>query len=131
GPGAPGKAPARHRSTRTTSDGITVRVYRVYPPAPAAAPATGTPPSTITPTDRPAAGFACRGVVKGSSGKPGPGAPEAGVAASSDAPAPPSTAPGGTPPPCPPIPPECKSAPFAMAELSNDAAVGQGRLPLN
>jgi hypothetical protein len=136
GSSLPDEPPARHLFTRTTADGITIRAYRTDPPAPARE----TSPSTPPPSGKaPAAGVACGGgVIERWSGKPVP--PEAGVSSSSDASSGASASasassgansgsPSGAPPPCPPIPPDCKPTPFVMAELSNDAAVGQGPVP--
>src|SRR5437660_119927 len=55
------------------------------------------------------------------------------VATSSPAPAPPGAPapPPGPPPPCPPFPPQCKAPPTVIAELSTDAAVGQGFDPID
>src|SRR5205823_6847700 len=56
-------------------------------------------------------------------GEPAP-APEPGAA-----PAPPAN---GAPPPCAPgLPPVCKAAPSVLAEVSNDAAVGQSFDPID
>src|SRR5438270_6239997 len=150
--GGPDAPPAHHLFTRTTADGIVVRAYRTDPPAPASEGST----STTTPAEKPAAGFACRGTVPGSPGKPPP--PEAGVSsspgepgqtanassasgssasavsgasASANASSPPTGATPAPPPPQCPIPPDCKPTSFVMAELSSEAAVGQGILPLN
>jgi hypothetical protein len=144
--------PAHHLFTRTTADGIVVRAYRTDPPTPPAATATST---TVPAGKAPSAGVACRGFVTGGPGKPVP--PEAGVSTgspgqasssanasasadsgasggSSTGPANPDAPPpaGGVPAPmpCPPIPPDCKPTPSLIAELSNDAAVGQGFYPL-
>ncbi|MCU1450527.1 MAG: hypothetical protein JWP02_2697 [Acidimicrobiales bacterium] len=150
--GGPDAPSAHHLFTRTTADGIVVRAYRMDPPAPPA----GTSTSTSVPTGKgaPAAGVACSGFVTGGPGKPVP--PEAGTSsgspgqASSNASASASANSGagaessagpanadssppapGTPAPLPcPVPPACNPTPLVMAELSNDAAVGQGFVPL-
>ena len=127
----PGGTPpkATHLFTRTTADGITIRAYRIDPPAPPEPSATtSTPPKakqTICPKPMtvkpgaPASGSTSSGEADGRSG-----------GAANTAPLPP---PGPNavvneppPPPCAPgEPPVCKAAPSVLAEVSNDAAVGQ------
>ena len=133
-----------HLFTRTTSDGITIRAYRQDPPPP--------PPEATTPTSSPSAktqqsicpkpmvvpGATGSGTPAGSASS-GSGSASASASASSGeagtstgggetAPAPPPQpfVSNGPPPPCAPdVPPICKAAPSVLAEVSNDAAVGQ------
>ena len=127
------KATVTHLFTRTTSDGITIRAYRLDPPPPAS-PTTSTTSKqqqTVCPKPLPVEpnGVAASGSASGSvSSGEASGGSSAGQAPS----APPGTVINGTPPPCAPyMPPICKSAPSVMAEVSDDAAVGQGFDPID
>jgi hypothetical protein len=122
---------ANHLFTRTSSDGIVIRAYRVDPPAPPEGKTTPTTqpadaktqqapcpqPMTVKP-GAPAAGAEAGSSVSAEPGSPGPDSP-------------PETVINGTPPPRAPMPPTCKVSPAVLAEVSTDAAVGQGFDPID
>ena len=119
---------ATHLFSRTTSDGITIRAYRMDPPTP--------PPSSPSTTTAPAgkAQTICPKPMPAEPPGAATGSGEAGVSSSGaeTKPAPPNTVINGTPPPCSPgAPPICKAAPSVLAEVSNDAAVGQSFDPMD
>lgn len=124
--GSPPKA--THLFTRTTSDGITIRAYRMDPPAPP------TPPPSTPSTTTGKAQTICPKPMPVEPPGPATGSGGAGVSSggAETKPAPPSPAVNGGPPPCAPgAPPMCKAGPSVLAEVSNDAAVGQGFDPID
>jgi len=129
---------ATHLFTRTTADGITIRAYRQDPPPPP--PAGATTPTTPTTTASPnGQQTVCPKPMTVKPGAPASGSSggEAGTstggAQTEPAPPPPGAiVDGGPPPPCAPgEPPACKAAPSVLAEVSNDAAVGQSFDPID
>lgn len=118
---------ATHLFTRSTADGITIRAYRLDPPAPSSSSTTSTPPKqqqTICPKPMPPQPGATGSASSGQAGT-NTGAPE-------KAPPPPNTVLNGAPPPCAPgAPPVCKATPSVLSEVSNDAAVGQSFDPVD
>ena len=128
----------RRLFTRTTADGITIRAYRSDPPkietpttTPTSVPAPKAPTAYAcvgrpVPAPAPEAGHSTGGAVSSSGSSAGGSSPAPGTEA-----VPPQTidAPPVASPPCPgPFP--CTPSPSLMTELSNDAAVGQGFVPL-
>jgi hypothetical protein len=140
---------ATHLFNRTTSDGIAIRAYRMDPPAPPEGATSTTTPSpkpeggqcTMPGKPGPATGSATANANSGasasasaSSGSSGSAEGGQGVVSSPPAPAPdgtPGTVISGVVPPCPGLPPICKATPSVLAELSSDAAVGQGFDPID
>jgi len=133
-----------HLFTRTTGDGIVVRAYRTDPPPPpptdssstsTTAPAPKTPEGPCTMPGRPGV---ARATANANSGSSASASASSGSSESGQVVAPPpgpDGAPGpvisGTAPPCPGAPPICKATPSVLAELSTDAAVGQGFDPID
>jgi hypothetical protein len=130
--GAANAPKATHLFTRTSSDGIVIRAYRQDPPPQPPEPST----SSTTPSQKPLPGVCAGGVSNGAPPGADSGAVSSGSASSGSSGSVGSSAGGrqitvnavpapGTPP-CPGIPPACKATPSVLAELSSDAAVGQG-----
>jgi hypothetical protein len=146
----PDKNPPKstHLFNRTSSDGIAIRAYRIDPPPQPASTPTTTPsaktqeaPCPAPPPGKPETGTATANANSGatasasaSSGSSS-GSSTGGGQAISSPPAPdgqPGTVISGTPPPCGPMPPPCKSpSPTVRAEVSNDAAVGDSMDPID
>jgi len=142
---SPDKNPPKttHLFNRTTGDGIVIRAYRTDPPPPptdsssssTTVPAPKTQPGPCTMPGKPGVATATANANSGSSASASAssGSSEGGQVV---APPPgPDGAPGtviaGTAPPCPGAPPICKATPSVLAELSTDAAVGQGFDPID
>jgi len=132
-----------HLFTRTTGDGIVVRAYRTDPPPPptdssstsTTAPAPKTQEGPCTMPGRPGVARATANANSGSSASASAssGSSESGqvVAPPPGPDGPPGPVISGTAPPCPGAPPICKATPSVLAELSTDAAVGQGFDPID
>src|SRR5436853_19490 len=117
-------AKATHLFTRTTSDGITIRAYRVQPPTP--------PANATTSTTSPAGKAAPQQTLCPRPMTVRPGAPTpAGQSGTSTGGAPPTGANPPLPRCDPGAPPICKATPAALAEVSSDAAVGQSFDPID
>jgi hypothetical protein len=150
----PDKNPPKttHLFNRTSSDGIAIRAYRIDPPPQPASTPTTTPstktqeaPCPAPPPGGPETGTATANANSGASASAsassGPssgsssGSSTGGGQAISSPPAPdgqPGTVISGTPPPCGPMPPPCATpSPTVHAEVSNDAAVGDGMGPID
>ena len=137
------KAKTTHLFTRTTAGGIAIRAYRTDPPPPPSTTSTVKGQEAVCPKPMASGGSpgAQTGVVSGGSGSATASASassgEAGTSTGGGetAPAPPPPAPPPSvvnqPPQCAPLPPICKATSSVLAEVSNDAAVGQSFDPID